>query len=322
MKSEISVSCLADIRKPVIRPLSFSWLLVSALIAVGSLAEAANLPGETGATASAAQSAPVGEDLTAPALYELGLGLGAAYFPHYPGSDQNKLFIMPFPFAIVRGRIVQSDRRGMRARLFTAKAFDISLSGAGAFPVKAAENRAREGMQDLGWIGQGGPKFRLTLAESTDGSQLRLGLSVRVVVASKEIFNIDHRGTVVEPELVYTRPNTFSDRTDLYASLRSSFATRGLMSYFYQVPANEATPTRRAYDAQPGLLETIATLGLSIRSRNNRHRWFISGDLETIEGARNISSPLVKTHWNGSVALAWIWSFYESKEKATVDYQN
>lgn len=282
--------------------------------------EAANLPAETGATASAKGSAPIGADSIAPALYELGLGIGAAYFPHYPGSAQNKLYIMPFPFAIVRGRIVQSDRRGMRARLFTGQSFDVSLSGAGAFPVKASENKAREGMQDLGWIGQGGPKIRVALKEYDDGSLLRLGFSFRVVVASKEIFDIDHRGTVFEPEIVYTRPNTFSEQTDLYASLRSSFATKGLMSYYYHVPQSEATPMRAPYDAQPGLLETVATLGLGLRSRNNRHRWFVSGDLETVEGAKNVHSPLVKTRWNGAVGLAWIWSFYESEEKASVEY--
>lgn len=298
-----------------------SFLFFAVVLSLSGLASAANLPAETGATASAQGSAPVGPDNTAPALYELGIGLGAAYFPHYPGSDQNKLYVMPFPFAIVRGRIVQSDRRGMRARLFTGKSFDISMSGAGAFPVKASENRARAGMKDLGWIGQGGPKIRLALGEFDDGGLLRLGFSVRVVVASPEIFVIDHRGTVFEPEIVYTRPNTFTERTDLYASLRTSFATRGLMSYYYHVPEAEATPTRRAYDAEPGLLESVATLGLSLRSPNNKHRWFISADLETVEGARNIESPLVKSRWNGSVGLAWIWSFYESEEKATVQYE-
>jgi MipA family protein len=288
-----------------------------------SSGQAASLPAESGATASpesasASNTAAVPD--SAPALYELGLGLGATYFPHYPGANQSKLYIMPFPFAIVRGKILQSDRKGMRARLFTGKTFDISVSGAGAFPVKAGENRAREGMQDLGWMGQGGPKLRVDLMNFDDGGLLRLGFSIRTVVASKKIFEIDHRGTVYEPEIVYTRPNTFTDRTDLYASLRASFATRGVMSYFYHVSASEATPTRPAYDAQGGLLESVATLGISLRSEDNHHRWFISGDLESLEGAKNIDSPLVKSRLNGSVALAWIWTFYESKEKATVVY--
>ncbi|RYZ65225.1 MAG: MipA/OmpV family protein [Proteobacteria bacterium] len=311
-------------------PMRINLFLASSFVALlvfsvcGSRqAQAATPSAETGATSTPQTAKIVTDDggtLVAPALYELGIGLGAAYFPHYPGANQSKLYIMPFPFAIVRGRVLQSDRRGMRARLFTGKSFDISMSGAGAFPVKSGENKAREGMQDLGWIGQGGPKLRYEVTTFEDGGLLRLGFSVRMVVASRKIFEIDHRGTVFEPELVYTRPNTFSDQTDLYASLRTSFATRGLMSYYYHVGASEATASRAAYDAQPGLLETTATFGLNIRSANNQHRWFVSTDLETIEGARNVDSPLVKSKWNASVALAYIWTFYESKEKASVVY--
>lgn len=275
--------------------------------------------GAGGAAANSPGTAPISL-LEGPPLYELGLGLGATYFPHYPGADQSRLYVMPFPFVVVRGKIIQNDRQGMRARLLTGKSFDVSMSGAGAFPVKSGENRAREGMEELGWIGQGGPKLRFGVAEFESGGLLRLGFSVRLVVASAHFLDIEHRGFAYEPEIVFTQPDFLFKRIDLYTSLRTTFATSGLNTYYYHVSQDEARADRPAYNARGGLVETTATLGFSLRSPDSRHRWFVSTDFETLEGAANLASPLVKSRVNHSFALAWIWTFWESDSKASVIY--
>src|SRR4051812_7549245 len=71
-------------------------------------------------------------DLNLKPLWELGLGGGGTYTPDYPGSDQNHLWAIPFPYAIYRGEFLHSDRRGgTRARLVKSAGYEINFSGGG-----------------------------------------------------------------------------------------------------------------------------------------------------------------------------------------------
>lgn len=263
-------------------------------------------------------SAVVARTGRGPALYELGIGLGGALDPHYPGSDQSQMIVLPFPFAVYRGRIVQSDRRGTRARLWTAKGFDLSLSGTGAFPVKSNDNNARRGMEDLGWMAQGGPKLRLGLKEWADGAILRAGLSARAAFSAVEPANITARGYVFEPEIVYQKPDAFAERLDLFSSLSATFATAGYMDYIYGVRSGEATPERHAYAATAGYLESVFQAGLSYRTTDNRHKFVFSSQVGSLEGSSNQNSPLVKTKLDLTLGVAWVWTFFESEEKAVI----
>src|SRR4051812_35609922 len=85
-------------------------------------------------------------DLKLSPLWELGVGGGGTYTPDYPGSDQNHLWAIPFPFAIYRGEILHSDRRGgTRARFFQSAGYEFNFSAAGGLPSSSTKNFAREG---------------------------------------------------------------------------------------------------------------------------------------------------------------------------------
>ncbi|MFZ1980807.1 MAG: hypothetical protein WAU61_05820, partial [Smithella sp.] len=36
-------------------------------------------------------------------LWELGVGLGLLQMPDYRGSDENRLYVLPYPYVIYRG---------------------------------------------------------------------------------------------------------------------------------------------------------------------------------------------------------------------------
>ena len=255
-------------------------------------------------------------DPEAPALYELGLGIGGTMDRHYPGSDQTRLVALPFPFGIYRGEIIQSDRGGTRARLMTATNFDVSVSASGAFPLKSSEDVARTGMPDIGWTGQLGPKLRLQLRNWDDGAFLRAGLSARAAFSANDFSSVMGRGFVYEAEVVYERPNTFNDQIDFFSALSSSFGSEKYLDYLYTVPAAYATAGRTAYQAHPGLLESSLEAGFSYRTLNKKHKFVISGQAGTLEGSSNLDSPLVKSRVDLTLAFAWVWTFFESKERA------
>ena len=58
-------------------------------------------------------------------LWEIGLFQGAIYMPHYRGSDEYKLWVMPLPYAIYRGKFFQLDREGVRGIFYSSKYLEI-----------------------------------------------------------------------------------------------------------------------------------------------------------------------------------------------------
>jgi outer membrane protein len=252
------------------------------------------------------------------ALWELGIGIGGAVAPDYPGSDQSRVVVIPFPFGFYRGRIIQSDPKGARARLLTGKDFDMSISGDGAYPLKSSDDIARSGMEDLGWMLQLGPKVRIDLKDWADGSRLRIGASYRAAVSTNDFSSLTSRGFVLEPEIVYQKPDAFGDRFDLFVSLSSTIATANYMDYLYGVRPGDATATRRSFATRAGYLETDLQAGLSYRTVDGRHQFILSGDAGSLNGGINSESPLIRSKLDLSVGIAWIWTLFASEQRAEI----
>ena len=51
-------------------------------------------------------------------LWELGVGLAFLQLPDYRGSDENRLYLLPYPYFIYRGDIVQVDQERVSGRIF------------------------------------------------------------------------------------------------------------------------------------------------------------------------------------------------------------
>ncbi|MES2964423.1 MAG: MipA/OmpV family protein [Bdellovibrionota bacterium] len=255
-----------------------------------------------------------------PSLYELGAGFGAAWFPHYPGSDQERLFALPFPYFVYRGHVLRSNREeGTRARFLRGRDYEVSLSAGGAFPVSSENNVAREGMPDLGWIVELGPKFRLNLAQFENRGLLRLGLAARAVVTSQVAWTTEHHGTVFELEFVFDRPRFIADVIDLRLEASSRWATEGYQSYLYEVPTQYVKAARPQYSASGGYLYSSAGVGFGYRTKSEDHRIGLFSTIDSLSGNPNVASPLVKTQVNTTVGIAYITVLHHSEAKAVVE---
>jgi outer membrane protein len=89
--------------------------------------------------------------------WELGLGLAALSLPDYPGADQGRSYVLPFPYLIYRGERLKANRDGLRGLLFEHPRWDLDISAGGSLPVNSKDNRAREGMDDLDFSFEFGP---------------------------------------------------------------------------------------------------------------------------------------------------------------------
>ena len=251
-------------------------------------------------------------------LWELGVGGGGTYTPDYPGADQSHLWGIPFPYAIYRGEILHSDRRGAaRARWVKSVGYEFNVSAGGGLPSSSGENSAREGMPNLEWLGEIGPRLMIDLFTHGENRLLRLGIPVRAAFSS----NFEHvtdRGFLFAPELLYDTPNLWNSGIDAYSLLTVNFAESRFGNYFYGVNPAYATPSRPAFAAKPGYLLTDLTLGLTAPLGSDL-KVSLNSSLQFLHGAANEGSPLFRSSFGSSVSLVIIWVFARSDEKVVTE---
>ena len=98
--------------------------------------------------------------------------------------------------------------------------------------------------------------------------------------------------------------------------LQSTWATRALQRYFYQVDASQATPARPAYEARAGYLGSEAGATLSGRW-SPRLSWFASARTMSLHGAANAASPLLRDKTTVGVGAGIVWTPWQSSEPAS-----
>jgi outer membrane protein len=253
---------------------------------------------------------PTGRSRARLPKWELGIG-GVVYTqPDYLGSDEYRLWTIPFPWIIYRGEVLRLSRDALQARLFRTDRVRIDLSASGRVPVNSSQNNRRRGMRDLSWVAELGPTLRILLDRSADGSRrLDIDIPVRAAVAV-DTDRVSYEGIIVDPKLRY-RQRLYDWGFD--AQLGLEFADREYEEYIYGVDPKWATAERPAYRADGGYR--------GVRLATGAGRYFGSvyvglfARYYNMMGAAHEDSPLVATDhaFVGGLALGWVW---QSSEEA------
>lgn len=251
-------------------------------------------------------------------LWEVGLIGGVFNSPTYPSSTQNKTNAIAAPFVIYRGEIFRiGDGSAARAIAFKRDWLELDISLDGAFNSKADDNTARQGMPELDYMFEVGPKLRANLSKlgwTTDKkARLVADLQARAVF-STDLSSINHRGYVFNPKVSYRYKWSKNIATSFTVS--PHWGTERLHDYFYQVAAPYQTDTRPLFDAKPGYLGTEVGLSLSYNPRKNVQLFFATrANLNA--GAKNADSPLFGENNNFSFGFGFNWRLWQSKTMAT-----
>lgn len=244
--------------------------------------------------------------------WEIGLAGGAGWQHHYPGAEQGGGAAVAFPYLVYRSERLRLGQGGLiSGRFLKNERLEFTASIGGSLPSHSKDNRAREGMPDLGTLFEIGPQLVVTLGGEPGVDKWSLRLPLRAVL-STDFSRVDYRGLLFQPRLAYRRENLGG--SDLAATISAGpiFAGEQLMDFFYGVPAAYATPDRPAYEAQGGYMGTDLSLGLSYRP-TPRWRFFIGGEATFLEGATNTESPLLRQRINYSLGLGVTWRLLASK---------
>jgi outer membrane protein len=243
-------------------------------------------------------------------LYEIGAVGVSGYFPDYPGADQGRVHWLASPSFRYRGRALRADRDdGVRARLFGQQAVGLDLSLSGSFPARSQFNRAREGMPDLQWIGEVGPRIFVRLSDWPN--RFRLLFPLRSVL-STDFGGIYFRGAVFAPGILWQRRRIFTDRLQGWLNISAMFASQELHEYFYQVEPEFSRPDRPVFRTRAGYIGTFGGLGLAYEHDNFVYFGFYRPGY--LSGSVSEHSPLFRTHVYHAALIGIGYNFYKSKE--------
>jgi len=247
-------------------------------------------------------------------LWEIGIVGGGGYLPDYPAADENSVQAIALPYAIYRGPVFRLGERGAARGILTdSQTIEIDLGIDASFPVDSDSNEAREGMADLDYLLELGPRITWRILPRSHRDDLYLALATRAVISS-DFRNWRYQGISVAPSLTYWRNRLF-DR-DLNATLwiEPVFGFDGLNDYFYEVRPKDARPGRPAFAADDGYIGTEVSLGLSY-GLTERVRFFGGVQIGYWNHSANEDSPLHREDLTIGIGGGLRWSLFVSDQR-------
>lgn len=251
-------------------------------------------------------------------LWEFGLGAALLQMPDYRGSDENRLYVLPYPYFVYRGDVLKVEDRRITGRIFQTDRVLLDFSGYGSVPVKSSDNTARTGMPDLDPTFELGPALRIILLESkADKYKVNLTLPVRALF-STDFSSVRREGWVFSPRINLEKDDMMGQPgLKLGISAGPMFADSSYHDYFYTVESAYAAPGRPAYSASGGYSGSTLTAGLSKPYKQFVFHAFVSVDF--LQGAVFEDSPLVKTKTSFMSGFNVSWIFLKSDRSVTAD---
>lgn len=251
-------------------------------------------------------------------LWEIGAGAALLQMPDYRGSNENRLYLLPYPYAVYRGDILKIDENRITGQIFKTDRVLLDFSLFGSVPVKSSKNNARAGMEDLDPTFELGPALKISLwSEKTYKARLNLTLPVRAFFPT-DFSGVRHEGWVFSPRVNVMKEDVIPDTgLNLGISLGPMFADSGYHEYFYEVDPAYATAARPAYSAGGGYSGTTLTIGLSKSYKQFILNTFVSADF--LQGAAFEDSPLVKRETSIMSGFNVSWIFFKSKKNVDAE---
>lgn len=257
-------------------------------------------------TAASAQQDPPGLP-----LWEIG---GAAFGlsqPAYPGAGQHVDRALVLPFVLYRGKYLRADRDTAGLRAVKTDRFELDVGFSGSLGSSSDDIDARRGMPDLGTLVEFGPRLQWKLGEAPFGGRWRAEVPLRGVFDLSD--RMAHRGWALEPKLAYERRG--AGGWSYGTSVGALIGDRRLARTLYGVAPVYARADRPAYEASSGLIAW--RLQATFSSPASRDwRLFGFARLDSVSGAANRDSPLVRRDAGASIGVGVAYTWLRSERRA------
>lgn len=237
---------------------------------------------------------------------ELGFGVSALHIDDYPGAEQGRSALLPFPYVEMHTARIDLERDRVRGLLWSSGRFALHLGLSGALPVDSDRNHARHGMPDLDAVGEIGPQIAFRLGDAGHATQYRLELITRSAWRIGD-GGIGEEGWWASPRFAFdVYRKSAAGRFSFEGHVGAVFGTEDYHAYYYEVDPAYATLDRPAYRASAGFGGYKASLGIGVR----RGAWWWGGFVRyfDLSDAAFADSPLVKrpSSVNAGLGLAYV----------------
>jgi len=251
-------------------------------------------------------------------LWEVGVGGAFLQMPDYRGSNESRLYLLPYPYLVYRGDILKVDEHRISGQIFKTDRVLLDFSGYGAVPVESDDNAAREDMPDLDPTFELGPALRIKLWKNEDTkSKMDVSLPVRAFF-STDFSSVHHQGWVFSPRIDFTKDDLIAGTgLNLGISAGPMFADSSYHDYYYTVEHKYAKAWRPEYSAGGGYSGSTVTVGLSKQYKQFVFNAFVSADF--LQGADFENSPMVKRETTIMSGFNVSWIIFQSPENVNAD---
>lgn len=249
--------------------------------------------------------------------WEIGAGFAAIDFPIYRGASEHRSYLLPVPYFIYRGDVVQINRERIRGLIFRKDRVEMDVSVNGSVPANSNDSIARRGMPNLDPTFEIGPSLNTHLYYSEDKkTTFDIRMPLRTVVASN-FKRFKHVGWLFQPQLNFDVRDISGNGWNLGVVGGLIYSDRNYHSYFYDVAPQFATATRPAYTANGGYSGTQFILALNKRYPEHWVGGFMKWD--DLSGATFVNSPLVTSKQYFTVGFAVTWMLDHSDTMVEVN---
>jgi len=262
----------------------------------------------------------VEEGFTLKPRWEAGIGGGYLNGFDYPGSSDPNRRGIALPFFIYRSPVVRLGDGGLRAVALERARFKVDVSFGGGISSSAESGGVRDGLPDLDFLFEVGPRAQLVFVNRAmpDGGRWQFSSSAALrYVVSTDFSSLDGLGVLGELGLSAVRRRVAGTRFDLIARLNAVVAEDRLHEYYYEVAPEFANTTRAAFDAGGGYLGTELFLGAAYRP-TPRVRLFAGIGQSLNGGTANEDSPLFETAEATAFAIGFAWTLAQSEDTVSI----
>lgn len=248
--------------------------------------------------------------------WEFGAGFAAIDFPIYRGASDRRAYLLPIPYFVYNGKVLQINRERVRGLVFRSDSVELDVSVNGSVPAKSSDSAARQGMPDLDPTLEIGPSLNLHFYYSEDKkTNFDLRMPLRSVTAS-DFSRFQNAGWLFQPQLNLDIRDIAHSGWNIGLVGSLIYSDQRYNQYFYSVAPQYATATRPAYTANGGYsgAQFIAAL-------NKRYDGYWAGGFikwDDLDGAVFVNSPLVENRQYFTFGFAVTWVFDKSDKMVEV----
>lgn len=238
-------------------------------------------------------------------LWEVGAGFAAIDFPIYRGASEHRSYLLPVPYFVYRGDVIQVNRERIRGLIFKQDRLEMDISVNGSVPANSNDSLARRGMPNLDPTFEIGPSLNAHLYYSEDRKNtFDIRMPMRTVVASN-FKRFKHIGWLFQPQLNFDARDIAGSGWNLGLVGGLIFSDQRYHAYFYDVAPQYVTASRTAYTSTGGYSGTQFIVALNKRYDKRWVGGFMKWD--DLSGARFANSPLVTNKQYFTVGLVATW---------------